>query len=223
MTSGPQFVPPDRAPQLAEPIAWFDLADGLRVGLRPIHPEDREQLLEGFAALSPESRYHRFLAPAPRLTARQAAYLTELDQVNHFAWGVGIPEADDLRGIGVARYVRETDDPASAEIAVAMTDPYQGRGLGSLLVTALALVASSHGIERLTGYMHAENRPIIRIFEKLGARFGPAEPGILFAEAAITAAMPCPLGGDACHELIRIADRAAHPSASLRDSGDPED
>jgi RimJ/RimL family protein N-acetyltransferase len=220
MTEALAFVPPDAAPQTAEPIAWFDLADGLRIGLRPVHPEDREQLLEGFAALSPESRYHRFLAPVPRLTPRHAAYLTDLDQVNHFAWGAGIPEDDDLRGIGVARYVREAEGSASAEIAVAITDAYQGRGLGSLLVTALAHVAASHGIERLTGFMHAENRPIIRIFERLGAHFAQEESGILSAEATITPAMPCVLGDEACHELIRIADRAAHPSTLIRDSDD---
>jgi RimJ/RimL family protein N-acetyltransferase len=215
----PAFVPPERAPQLpdSEPIAWFDLTDRLRVGLRPIHPDDREQLLEGFAALSEESRYHRFLTPVPRLTARQAAYLTELDQVNHFAWGAGIPKGHELRGIGVARYVRATGDPASAELAVAVTDDYQGVGLGSLLVTAITVVATSHRIERITGYMHAENRPMIKIFERLDARFDRESPGVVFAEATLASETPPQIPEAACTELIRIADRAAHPSALQRD------
>ena len=60
----PAVVPPDRSPPVepgGEPVVWFDMPDGLRVGLRPIHPDDREALMEGFASLSEDSRYHRFL------------------------------------------------------------------------------------------------------------------------------------------------------------------
>lgn len=211
----PRHLAPDRAPRLTdpEPVVWFSLDDGSAVGLRPIHPHDREQLLEGFAGLSEQSRFHRFLAPMAKLTEQQASYLTELDQVDHFAWGAGIPESGELRGIGVARYVRHQDDPEAAEIAVAVTDAYQGRGLGSLLVAALALVAAGHGIEVVTGFMHDENRAIVRIFERLGAAFERSAPGVVHARARLTAATPCPLDPEACRELIRIADRAAHPSA----------
>lgn len=221
----PRFVHPDRVvprpPPGEEPIVWFEMADGFQAGLRPIHPEDREALMEGFSALSSDSRYQRFLSPMPRLSERQARYLTDLDQVNHFAWGIGIRDQDGaIKGIGVARYVRDTSDPGAAEVAVAITDRYQGRGLGNLVVRALAVVAATHGIDRLTGVMLRDNRAMIRIFERLGARFEPAGPGLIEADALLHRDTLCTLGDDACTELIRIADRAAHPSAS---GGDPAD
>ncbi|MCJ7725554.1 MAG: GNAT family N-acetyltransferase [Acidimicrobiia bacterium] len=197
---------------------WFEMTDGLQVGLRPIHPDDREALIEGFQALSSDSRYHRFLSPMPRLSDRQARYLTNLDQVNHFAWGIGIrDDAGAIQGIGVARYVRDAADPGAAEVAVAITDRFQGLGLGSLLVRVLAVVAASHGVVRLTGVMLAENRAMVRIFEGIGARLGSAGPGLVKADAALHDDTVCTLGEQACAELIRVADRAAHPSV---DPGD---
>lgn len=218
----PRFVPPgDVMPRPAageEPIVWFEMPGGLRVGLRPIHPDDREALTEGFRNLSEDSRYHRFLTPMATLSDRYAAYLTELDQINHFAWGIGIRSGDGtIQGIGVARYVRDPGDPTTAEIAVAIADEYQGLGIGSLLVRALVVVADTHGIERITGYLLGENRPMVRIFEGIGAQFTASGPGVMEAAATLSTRTLCNLGDDACVELIRVADRAAHPSAQHRD------
>lgn len=218
----PRFIHPGRVvprpPPGEEPIVWFKMGDGLQAGLRPIHPDDREALMEGFHALSSDSRYHRFLSPMPRLSDRQARYLTDLDQVNHFAWGIGIRALDGVvKGIGVARYVRDASDPGSAEVAVAITDRYQGVGLGSLVVQALAVVAATHGIDRLTGVMLRDNRAMVRIFEGLGAHFSPAGPGLVEADARLRRDTLCTLGDEACTELIRVADRAAHPSAASGD------
>jgi acetyltransferase len=221
----PRFIPPrlvdDAFAESDEPIVWFEMPTGLIVGLRPIHPEDRDALMEGFQTLSEDSRYQRFLSPMVRLTDRQAAYLTDIDQINHFAWGIGIrDEKRAIRGIGVARYVRESNDPQTAEVAVAITDDYQGQGLGSLLVRALAVVADTHGIERLVGFMLGENRPMIRIFEGIGASIDNVGPGLMKADARLGATTLCTLGDKACAELVRVADRAAHPSSLHR--GEPD-
>ena len=196
------------------------MPDGAQVGLRPVHPADRELLMEGFAALSEDSRYHRFLTPMSRLSERQARYLTELDQVNHFAWAIGVPDDEGgILGVGVARYVRDRDDPAAAEIAVAITDDHQGRGLGGLLMRALGTVAACHGIERIYGFMHTENRPMIRIFLSLGGEVHAAGTGLARAEVRLDPGV-CDLGAEICEALIGAADRAAHPSAG---GGDPPD
>ncbi|MBU1228028.1 MAG: GNAT family N-acetyltransferase [Actinobacteria bacterium] len=214
----PRFIPPaDVLPRPApgeEPIVWFEMPGGLQVGLRPIHPDDRQALMEGFQALSEESRYHRFLSPMPRLSDRQARYLTELDQIDHFAWGIGIRgDAGAIEGIGVARYVRDPADRDTAEVAVAITDPYHGLGLGTLAVQALAVVAAIRGIEVLTGYLLGDNKPMVRIFQGMGATFTHAGPGLVRAEAVLQDDAPGTLGEEACAELIRVAARASHPSA----------
>jgi GNAT superfamily N-acetyltransferase len=194
-------------------LVWFRHRDGLLVALRPVHPEDRDVLLEGFGRLSDETRYQRFLAPMDRLTERQLRYLTELDQVNHFAWAAGFREADGQEtGVALARYVRTSADPCVAEIAVVVADAYQGRGLGSLLVDGLTLVAMDHGIEELTGFLFGDNRRMLRIFEHLGAEICDDSPGVVRADLPLP-----PPGGLAvdevgASELVWVAGTAAHPS-----------
>src|SRR5258708_40262776 len=82
------------------------LDDGPRVRLRPIVPQDKAMLDDGFANLSDESRYRRFAGAVSKLTPALLAYLTEIDYTDHFAW-VAFASGDPGRpGLGVARYVR---------------------------------------------------------------------------------------------------------------------
>ncbi|MGH8875350.1 MAG: GNAT family N-acetyltransferase [Acidimicrobiia bacterium] len=141
------------------------LADGTQVELRPIVPEDKPLLTEGLARLSPRSRYLRFMSSTETLTRAQLAYLSELDYQDHFAWGV----LHEGAGIAVGRYIRLTDDRRSAEVALTVLDEFQGKGVGRLLVEALAVVANEHGIDRFEFIVLAENRPMLALLEKLGA------------------------------------------------------
>ena len=130
-----------------------DLADGTPVRVRPIVPADKPRIVEGLARLSVESRYLRFLRPIDHLSKEQLSYLTEIDYQAHFAWGAELAGGSPHRGIGLARYVCQTDDPATAEAAVAVLDEYQGRGLGGILLALLAESALENGVERFRSYV----------------------------------------------------------------------
>ncbi len=206
--------PGNDAPSLPDDndLVWFRDAAGLVLGLRPIHPDDKGALLQGFEQLSEESRYQRFLAPMERLTARQLRYLTEIDHINHFAWAAGYrDEAGQEHGVGVARFVRDLDDPCAAELAVVVADDFQGRGIGTLLIDALVVVATDQGVERMTGFMFAENNPMIRIFKRLGAVTKPDSPGVLSASLTLPAT-GVTITAEGVEELLWVAQTAAHPS-----------
>ncbi|MDX1690203.1 MAG: GNAT family N-acetyltransferase [Acidimicrobiia bacterium] len=206
--SGPD---PAAAEGLAD-VVWFDIA-GTAVGLRPIHPDDRDALLEGFLDMSDRSRYQRFLAPVDRLSDRQLAYLTQLDQINHFAWVAGQFDAEgELRGLGVARYVRVDDDPGVAELAVAVADAAQGKGIGTLLVEALLAVAEARGIRSVFGLLLAENEPMARIFRRVGAELEREDGGLLRATVDVPADLD--LDAEAIDALVRVAESAADSAGS---------
>ena len=168
-------------------MALTTLRDGARVATRPIEPDDKEALLAGFERLSDESRYRRFLAPTPRLTESQLRYLTEVDHDRHeaiiaFAEETGEP-------IGVARYVRDPDQPAEAEPAVTVVDEWQGRGLGSLLLEEISQRARAAGVERFIATVLAGNKPIIALLEHIaGGATKRAEGGVIRIEAELPAA-----------------------------------
>ena len=133
--------------------------------MRAIAPEDKEVLRDGFARLSEDSRYQRFLTPIAELTDSQLAYLTEVDHHDHEAL-VAI-DAKSRDGVGVARFVR-LDDTDSAEAAVTVIDEWQGRGLGTVLCNLLADRARDEGIHRFIAMLLASNREMLELLASLG-------------------------------------------------------
>jgi RimJ/RimL family protein N-acetyltransferase len=158
------------------------LADGGRYELRPIRPDDKHALEDGFARMSPQTRLSRFFNATKGLSDEQLRYFTEIDYVDHFAWVVFSLDDPAHPGVGVARYVRLKDDPEAAEAAFTVIDDHQGRGLGILLVVALADVAVKHGIHRLVLYIRTDNEPMIALARALGARLHVDEPGVFRGE-----------------------------------------
>ena len=95
------------APMPADPpVLRMTLRDGRPVALRPVVPEDRARLAEGFAELSRESRRLRFLGSVSTLNDAQLRYLTDVDGRDHVAWGALDLTNPDAPGFGVGRMIR---------------------------------------------------------------------------------------------------------------------
>lgn len=171
----------------ARRTAGLALEDGTRIRIRPLLPEDKPQLVAGLERLSPESRFRRFLTGVERLSERELAYLTEIDYVDHFAWAAIALDEPGEPGIAVGRYIRSAD-PSRGEMAVTVVDDYQGRGLGPLLLRALAAVADRNGVATLFGWVLAENRQALAMLEGLGARIRRESATLLHAELDAAAA-----------------------------------
>jgi len=173
-------VHPTPASRLAE------LRDATRVLLRRQTPADRALIAEFFAGLSAQSRYLRFgTGMPPELPRRYLDLLSDVDGDVH----VGIVAIHRGRIVGAARYVRRRDLRAEAEVAVTVTDAFQRRGLGRLLLDALRDDAARHGIERLTSETLASNRGARALARSLGAE--PAAHGY-----ALTSSGPAVAGRD---------------------------
>jgi RimJ/RimL family protein N-acetyltransferase len=152
-----------------------ELADGTpcRIGLCRLDGAhcDREcvksEIDSAVRRMSPRSRRLRFATPLNRLSDAQLDYLTDFDQGNRIAWCAFDATGSKDHGIGLARYARLRDDPVTAEFAVAILDPYQRRGLGTVLIGRLIDSARENGIRTLRGYVLPGNEGMLR----LGARF----------------------------------------------------
>ena len=137
-----------------------------RIEIRPIRPDDREQLADGLRRMSPESRYRRFFSPVESLTESQLTYLTEVDHHDHEALVALEPGTD--RGIGVARFIRSNTEPDLAEFAVAVADDWHRRGVGTALLHRLTERAREEGIRRFSASILEENRPMLALADELG-------------------------------------------------------
>jgi RimJ/RimL family protein N-acetyltransferase len=147
----------------------FTLDRGTRVLIRPIEPGDKEKLANGLRQLSDASIRKRFLAAKPRFTAAELRYLTEVDGINHIAL-VAVLERDPDVLVAVARCVRLPDRPGTAEMAIVVGDPWQGRGVGRELAEALSAAARAAGIRRFEALVQAGNAPARAIARRIAAR-----------------------------------------------------
>ena len=134
--------------------------------IRPIEAGDKADLVSAVEQSSGEAVYRRFLSPHGPLTAAELRYLTEVDHHDHEAVVAVDPESG--RSVGVARYIRDPEHRESAEIAVAVLESWQGRGVGKALMHGLADRAREEGITRFTALMLAQNRAMQQLLADLG-------------------------------------------------------
>jgi GNAT superfamily N-acetyltransferase len=143
------------------------LRDGTPIHLRAIRPEDKDLLFEHFSGLSQDSRYTRFFAAKSTLTHGELAGFTELDFDNQVGLTAAIYEDVRERFIGIGRYFR-LQDRTRAEVAFAVLDEYQGRGIATLLLEHLRRIASAGGIVEFSAEVMASNRHMLEVFRASG-------------------------------------------------------
>ncbi|MEB3031614.1 GNAT family N-acetyltransferase [[Mycobacterium] nativiensis] len=149
--------------------------DGTELLLRPVLPGDSARTLQGHVEFSGETLYRRFMSPRTPSPALMH-YLFEVDYVDHFVWVVTEPDGSFVAD---ARFVRDTEDPTVAEIAFIVGDSYQGKGIGTLLLGAVAVIARLEGIEKFTARVMSDNVPMRAILDHLGAYWERDDPGIV--------------------------------------------
>jgi len=167
------------------------LRDGSAVLIRPVRPADAGLLADGFTRLSDRSRRMRFRGPKDELSAAELRYFTDVDHHDHEA--LGALDHVSGGGVGIARYVRDRDDPQAAEIAVTVIDAWQGRGLGTELLTRLSERACQEGIHRFTAAVAADNAAMAGLLRTFGADLTGREFGTLEYEIELACRVTRPL------------------------------
>ncbi|MEU8652142.1 GNAT family N-acetyltransferase [Streptomyces sp. NPDC048737] len=147
------------------------LRDGGTARIRPITVDDAERLVSFYEQVSDESKYYRFFAPYPRLSAKDVHRFTHHDFVDR----VGLAATVGGEFIATVRYDRIGADgtaasaPADeAEVAFLVQDAHQGRGVASALLEHIAAVARERGIRRFAAEVLPANTKMIKVFTDAG-------------------------------------------------------
>jgi len=143
------------------------MLDGATIQIRAIRPDDQERLHDHFKGLSEKSVYFRFMGIKRDLSAQDLKRLTEVDFKNHVGLAATITENGRERFIGVGRYICGAD-PTRAEVAFAILDEFQGRGIGTLLLEHLSLIGYANGVAEFEADVMGENRQMLEVFAHSG-------------------------------------------------------
>jgi len=132
------------------------------LSIRPLRNGDTDTVRALFARLGDRSRAKRFCGAKPRLSDSELAALARIDDLRHALVGYVAGDSDPA---AIARLVR---DGTRAEVAFAVADVYQGRGIGSTLGRELAADARAAGIRELVATVCGDNARIVSLLKRLG-------------------------------------------------------
>jgi RimJ/RimL family protein N-acetyltransferase len=144
--------------------------------LTPVTRFDRERLADLFERMSRQSRYRRFLHPKPQLSDAELDYFTDIDHRTHDA--IAAIDPRDGSFVGVARYAVVDDAGSTADLAFAVADAWQGRGVGTMLLDALLPRAEANGVMSFIALTLSDNAPAKRLLGRLGFRTVGASHGV---------------------------------------------
>ncbi|WP_375260459.1 GNAT family N-acetyltransferase [Palleronia sp.] len=145
------------------------LRDGTGVVLRDVEPGDAAALVAGFERLSRQSRVFRFLRAVERLEPRDVEAFTHPDHTTHEAIGALVEEKEGNVPAGIGHFFRAPNALDRAELALTVIDPYQQKGVGSLILGRLLRRAAEVGIRRFDAVVHIRNEGMARLLRQLGA------------------------------------------------------
>ena len=150
-----------------------EMHDGTPIVVRPIRPEDEPLMVKFHESLSEESVYMRYfhMMKLDQRTAHER--LTRICFIDYDREMALVAERTDRETgereiLGVSRLSRRGAAPGEAEFSVLVSDRFQRRGLGTLLLSRLLEVGRAEGLRHITAEILLDNRPMQRISERLG-------------------------------------------------------
>ena len=140
---------------------------GLKIFIRPIRPEDAPLMVDLFQVLSQQTIYYRFFSSIKSVSKDMLVRLSQIDYDLDIALVAMDRSQKDEKMLGVARIMTKPGgtDP---EFAVLVGDPWQGMGVGAILMEQLLSIAKKRGLESIGGFVLGENKNMLALARKLG-------------------------------------------------------
>ena len=142
------------------------LRDGTTATIRIAQPSDKNAMARFFASLSKDSKHSRFFGFAQPNDKLIDSFCDGSDPSKRLSLIVTRSTESSPLIIATGNYVAR--DETTAEVAMAVDDKFQGKGIGTLLLERLALLAVSNGLRRFWAVTMAENQPMLDVFRNSG-------------------------------------------------------
>jgi len=139
----------------------------LTVHFRAIKPSDEEEMRRLFYRFSDRAVFYRYFTPLKVMPHAKMQEYVNVDYRNCMSIVGLIDEGGVERLIAEGRYVLHKDRPF-ADTAFVVDEKYQGHGIATFILTMLIECAREHGIRGFTADVLADNKGMIKVYEKSG-------------------------------------------------------
>jgi acyl-CoA hydrolase/RimJ/RimL family protein N-acetyltransferase len=161
------FIPGEKGRYPEDLESYKTTKKGVNVFFRPIKISDEPLLKKFVYSLSDSSLYRRFISVRKDMPHERLQELVVIDYTKEMAIVATVGDEEKPEIIGVGRYFIDANQH-SAEVAFAVRDEYQNKGIGTELLAYLTYLAKRQGLLGFTADVLAENRPMLHVFENGG-------------------------------------------------------
>jgi RimJ/RimL family protein N-acetyltransferase len=144
------------------------LRDGSEIEICALRPADQQEMLAAVGRISIESLQRRFFVPKRHFSDKEIDFFMNVDFKDHVALVAEINENGRRVIVGGGRYIMVR--PGQAEMAFAVVDAYQGKGIGAVLMRHLLAIARDGGLKELIAEVLPENAAMLKLFGRFGFR-----------------------------------------------------
>ncbi|MBI3063827.1 MAG: GNAT family N-acetyltransferase [Deltaproteobacteria bacterium] len=142
------------------------LRDGSTATVRTTRPDDKKALTAFFGSLSDQSKIQRFFSRSVPSARFIESFCDCSNPRAAFSLVVFRLAESKARIIAAGSYIGRNE--TTAEIALTVDDAFQGKGIGTLLLERLALLAVANGFRRFWAVTQLENKAMLDVFRDSG-------------------------------------------------------
>ncbi|MFW6055797.1 MAG: GNAT family N-acetyltransferase [Chloroflexota bacterium] len=161
------FIPGRRGEYPEELETHRTTRSSLEILLRPVRISDEPLLKDFFYSLSDQSMYRRFMSVRKDMPHERLQEFVVIDYTREMVILASVQHEETEEIVGVGQYGID-EATHTAEVAIAVQDEYHNQGIGTELLSYLTLLAKRQGLLGFTAEVLVENKPMLRLFEKMG-------------------------------------------------------
>lgn len=163
-----QMFIPGKAGEYPEELELYRTTHtGMDILIRPVKISDEPLLKDLFYSLSDKSMYRRFVSSRQDMPHERLQEFVVVDYTLEMVLLTVVREGEKEVPVGVGQYAIN-QGTHTAEVAFVVRDDYQNNGIGTELLNYLTQLAKRQGLRGFTAEVLAENRPMLRLFAKMG-------------------------------------------------------
>lgn len=161
------FIPGEKGRYPEELETYRTTKTGFKIFFRPIRINDEPLYKDFIYSLSDNSMYRRFISARKDMPHERLQKFVVIDYTKEMAILAVIGDEEKQIITGIGRYFID-ENRHTAEVAFAVRDDYQRKGIGSELLSYLTYLAKRQGLLGFTADVLAENKPMLHVFGKGG-------------------------------------------------------